>query len=333
MEMDRYERSLNAPQNYGKEIALRTLECNQLQRRNRRSIDLRRSGLKLELNSENNWFIVPGQNYKDEIEIDKFDIEPNMLNLNFWEGVNTTDLRAIALAIGPYLHSISFTSCANLTDSMLECFCSQLFSLQKITLSSCLNIGDATCQTLSKFCGGTMTHLDLSFCNRLTNKSLAWLAGRSRFSFGKCSNLEFLDISYISNIDDKGLRVLSRGCQKLLYLKLISCTGISIEGVHHLMNECSRLTTLNISKCNISRKKFYGLLEKLLHIRKSSYFFGYIPMDQAHDPRIIALRRQTEDRSARIIQVRLDFVVIESGILNNQYHNESVLYFVKESAH
>ena len=226
------------------------------------------------------------------------------LYLNDWDDVNLTDLRQIALIVGSNIRAVSFSCCKNLTDHMLEVFCSRLFCLQDMDLSACPQIGDLSCRTLSRFCGNTLTRLNLSKCNKITNTALNCLICRSQQSAGPCRHLEFLDISYNKSINDKGLWTIGRNCKKLLHLKIQCSEKISIKGIMYVTKNCRTLTTLDITNCpSITSENLSILLEQFYYLREATTFFGYIRKDRSDDPQIKAKRQELKNKSARKIEV------------------------------
>lgn len=293
MEMARYEREATANRNYGREIALRELnDTNRLTELRNQTKEILNKNKNVILNS------LPDE---ENNKLEKHD----EIKLNDWEDINVNALRSIALMLGPHLLSVSFSSCQNLNDIMLQVICSRLFSLQKLDLSFCSQVGDSSCCIITKFCGDTLTDLNLSKCKLITNRAFGWLAGAFGQVLAKCKKLQFLDASYNSNINDKGIHFFKKGCHKLNRLNLIGCEQITIKGINFLLKNCRQLTTLNVTKCHkISKKSLLDLIDGLNHIREATSFFGYLPMDKAHDPRIIALRRKLENQCAQLIQVR-----------------------------
>lgn len=99
------------------------------------------------------------------------------LNLGSWSSVNTGALRSLSLTLGDSLISISLRNCLNLTNEMIACFGSRLYSLESLDLSGCILIGDEGCRSFSEFCGGTLTSVDLSGCGGLSHEACGWISG------------------------------------------------------------------------------------------------------------------------------------------------------------
>ncbi|GMH99803.1 hypothetical protein TrLO_g9608 [Triparma laevis f. longispina] len=170
------------------------------------------------------------------------------LNLGSWSSVNMGALRSLSLTLGDSLISVSLRNCLNLTNEMIACFGSRLYSLESLDLSGCILIGDEGCRSFSEFCGGTLTSVDLSGCGGLSHEACGWISGCLGHNRPGCYKLRSIDLSNCPNIIDRALTYLSH-CRKLKYASFTSCTKLTSVGIISLSKGCKNLRVLNLSTC------------------------------------------------------------------------------------
>ncbi len=97
-------------------------------------------------------------------------------------------------------------------------------------------LGDGGMETLNQ-----LDVLNLPWCRRLTNEAPVLI---SHF----CPNLRCLDLSYCSNIDDAGIKVLANGLPKLTSI-ILTFTGVGDGGITAIARECKQLERMNLEVC------------------------------------------------------------------------------------
>ena len=93
------------------------------------------------------------------------------------------------------------------------------------------NLSDGAVKAAATACGPALKSLDLSGCGRLTDLALKHVSA-------KLPNLEVLGLACTNDswdfFSDRGLRHLSRGCNRLRWLDLTRNNSVTHKGVTHL---------------------------------------------------------------------------------------------------
>ncbi|XP_048863307.1 dynein regulatory complex subunit 6 [Brienomyrus brachyistius] len=110
--------------------------------------------------------------------------------------------------------------------------------LCSLNLSSCERVGDMSLVRLAQRCS-SLRHLDLSYCERLTDTGLECL--------GLLSSLVSLDLTG-TNIQDQGLASLG-SIAALRNLSVSKCPWITDAGIEKLCEEARDLESLDLSHC------------------------------------------------------------------------------------
>lgn len=111
-------------------------------------------------------------------------------------------------------------------------------------------VNDRTMEALIHGSFLTLTALDISHCNNITEDALGWIAGALGVTSRPASKLTTLNASHCPGFRDKGLLWLGKSCRQLRYLNLSSCTQISSVGILGL-SRCVELRVLNLAHVDI----------------------------------------------------------------------------------
>ena len=119
-----------------------------------------------------------------------------------------------------------------LEDEGLQTF----LELHASILYSDTEVGDGGIETLKE-----MDVLNLPWCRKLTNEACGVI---THF----CPNLICVDLSYCSNIDDTGIKILANGLLKLQSI-ILTYTNVGDTGVTALVRQCKQIELLNLEVC------------------------------------------------------------------------------------
>ncbi len=119
-----------------------------------------------------------------------------------------------------------------LEDEGLQTF----LELHASILYSDTQVGDGGIETLKE-----MDVLNLPWCRKLTNEACGVI---THF----CPNLICLDLSYCSNVDDTGIKILANGLLKLQSI-ILTYTNVGDTGVTALVRQCKQIELLNLEVC------------------------------------------------------------------------------------
>lgn len=151
--------------------------------------------------------------------------------------------------IAKYLHSIThiehkrvqelFRGHSNkLTDECILLLSQSCPSLTHLNISRCDRITDASITMLSRSCR-ELSHLCLWDCTAITDVSIIAL------SVG-CPGLKYLDLWGCKNISDASVIELSRRCNSLVHLDLAYCNLLTDAAIGALFRNCPYLVYLNV---------------------------------------------------------------------------------------
>lgn len=136
---------------------------------------------------------------------------------------------------GGFLKRLSLRGCRNVTDQALVQFAQLCTNIEELNVEECRQLSDSTCIALGSNCH-RLRRLRLASCTRMTNISLHALAS------GRCgAHLEHLDISWCDQITDDGFAVLSRSCPRLRVLIAKGVRGMSDAAANALASSCPDL--------------------------------------------------------------------------------------------
>ncbi|XXG51952.1 hypothetical protein AAC387_Pa03g0399 [Persea americana] len=129
----------------------------------------------------------------------------------------------------------------NLRDETLERIGTLRPELSSIDVSCCRSITGVEIDGIGKYCT-KITELRIDGCRKVRNLG-------SDLQFSK---LEVLMASSASGIEDEGLEMIGRGCQRLRILHVKDCSGVTKEGLRQLLksdSSCKVLRKLNLERC------------------------------------------------------------------------------------
>lgn len=197
----------------------------------------------------------------------------------------------------------------------------RLRRIQSLDLSCCNQIDDRGLQFLAKGCK-TLRYLNLSFCPQLTSKGLCHLSKG-------CSLLKVLSLRGCDRISDNGVVALSQGCHGLVSLNLSLCNmlsdrtplaisegcsklqALSFEGLKYITEEgicgvarrCPGLMMANFTGCKITRGGLLALIQGIGYVKEAQTFFGFVPIQNAVDSKLVDQESMIYERAASRLQV------------------------------
>lgn len=143
----------------------------------------------------------------------------SLLHLEFLNCAKITRI-SIMKEYCPEIEYLDLRGCRNIPNSELGYFLSHLRSLKVLILSD-TNINDYTFGIILNNCK-EIEVLDISYCNRISNKAIARIPNRLRLLTG-------LKLSYCSNIETLTLLQILACCKYLEILDLSGCYKIGFE--------------------------------------------------------------------------------------------------------
>ena len=138
------------------------------------------------------------------------------------------------------IRSLKLRHNENLRDETLERIGTLCPELSSIDVSCCRSITGVEIDGIGKYCT-KITELRIDGCRKVRNLG-------SDLQFSK---LEVLMAS-ASGIEDAGLEMIGRGCQRLRILHVKDCYGVTKEGLRQLLksdSSCKVLRKLNLERC------------------------------------------------------------------------------------
>ncbi|CAA0838004.1 EIN3-binding F-box protein 1 [Striga hermonthica] len=155
-----------------------------------------------------------------------------------------TDKGLISIARNcPNLTSVTLESCANIGNESLKALGQSCRNLKSITLKNCMLVGDQGIAGLFTSAGNVLTKVNLQSLN-ISDVSLAVVG-----HYG--SALADLALADLQNVNERGFWVMGKGqgLQKLKYLFVASCLGVSDMVLDAIGHGCPELKTVALLKC------------------------------------------------------------------------------------
>ena len=207
-----------------------------------------------------------------------------MLTSAWWkEKVKTTNVREMVVGVEDYsivekvaivtddwlrllvgdgdfkqLKSLHLRYCEKIKGAGVVAIVKQCRQLTSLDLQMCFNMTDDSFVTLFPGTSHIMTHLDLGWCEQLTDSGLSAIAHA-------CQQLKVLDFDNCENITDVGLIEVARHCQQMTSLNFDSCENITDIGLIEIARHCQQMTSLNVSFSNVTD---VGLIEIAKHCQQ-----------------------------------------------------------------
>ncbi|KAJ5636467.1 uncharacterized protein N7484_009780 [Penicillium longicatenatum] len=165
-----------------------------------------------------------------------------ILDLTACEEVKDDAVERIVNA-APRLRNLVLAKCRFITDRSVQAICKLGKNLHYVHLGHCSNISDVAVMQLIRACN-RIRYIDLACCNRLTDASIQQLASLPklrRIGLVKCQNITDLSIKAFAR------RRSSPSISNLERVHLSYCTGLTMNSIRPLINECPRLTHLSLT--------------------------------------------------------------------------------------
>ncbi|KAJ6102235.1 hypothetical protein N7486_004662 [Penicillium sp. IBT 16267x] len=165
-----------------------------------------------------------------------------ILDLTACEEVKDDAVERIVNA-APRLRNLVLAKCRFITDRSVQAICKLGKNLHYVHLGHCSNITDIAVMQLIRACN-RIRYIDLACCNRLTDASIQQLASLPklrRIGLVKCQSITDLSIKAFAR------RRSNPSISSLERVHLSYCTGLSMNSIRPLINECPRLTHLSLT--------------------------------------------------------------------------------------
>lgn len=176
-----------------------------------------------------------------------------------------------------------------ITDQALKLISNNLSFLRILNLSFCGRITDSGLRFLAKM--STLRELNVRMCEDISDIGIGYLAeGGSRVTH--------LDLSFCSRVTDDSLIHISQGLFQLQNLSLCNC-NVSDEGISKMVRTCHEIDTLNLGQCRMLTNQSIETIAQHLKRIKEIDLYGC--------PRITpsALQRLWQLSSMKVLNVCL----------------------------
>ncbi|KAJ5629305.1 hypothetical protein N7528_002962 [Penicillium herquei] len=167
-----------------------------------------------------------------------------ILDLTACENVKDDAVVQIVSA-APRLRNLVLAKCRFITDRSVQAICKLGKNLHYVHLGHCSNITDVAVLQLIKACN-RIRYIDLACCNRLTDYSvrqLATLPKLRRIGLVKCQSITDESIKAFAYPPRSNYPLISN----LERVHLSYCTGLTMDSIRPLINNCPRLTHLSLT--------------------------------------------------------------------------------------
>jgi hypothetical protein len=160
--------------------------------------------------------------------------------------MDVTDEQVIEYAKkNPYLQKISLSICGGLTDASIIKLAKSCKWLKEIYFSwevcGCCHISDNVLKAIGENCK-QLTSLNLSYCEKVTDKGLKAIGEN-------CKQLRSLNLEMCRQVTDEWLNVIGENCKQLTHLDLGNCFLVTDVGIRVIGENCRQLTNLNLWTC------------------------------------------------------------------------------------
>ncbi|EDO46629.1 predicted protein, partial [Nematostella vectensis] len=160
-------------------------------------------------------------------------------------------------------------SMCSITDKGMEMLCQGCPEIQEMKLNQCPFITSAALFHISKYCPN-IDHLSLehnikilddgvkelvSRCRRLKRLQLnsCGISGEGAKSIASYSrHMTILDIRYCTTLNDDIVKEIVCGCPNLVILNLSLCFNVTDKSAGHIVQHCTKLSSLYLVHCRIS---------------------------------------------------------------------------------
>lgn len=181
------------------------------------------------------------------------------------------------------LEHVILQDCQKLTDQALKHISMGLTNLKSINLSFCGSVTDTGLRFLAKM--PSLRELNLRSCDNISDIGIGYLAeGGSRITH--------LDVSFCERIGDQSLLHISQGLFHIQCLCLSAC-NVSDEGMCRVVKTLHELTTLNIGQCSRLTDKSLGMVADHMKHLQSIDLYGCTKITTVGLERIMQLPNLT----------------------------------------
>lgn len=157
------------------------------------------------------------------------------------------------------LEELVLQDCQKLNDDVLRYVPLGLSQLKSINLSFCVGITEFGLKNLANH--PSLESINLCHCNNVGDVGLRYL------SEANLSRLISLDVSFCDKVNDQALSYIAQGLRELQALSLNSCS-ITDDGLVKIGQNLVKLSTLNVGQCNqITDKSLAVVIENCVNLQ------------------------------------------------------------------
>lgn len=175
--------------------------------------------------------------------------------------INDDVLKYVPLGL-IHLKSLNLSLCNGITEFGLKNLANHP-TLESLSLRNCNNISDIGLRYLSEANLAKLTDLDVSFCEKVNDQALDYIAQGLK-------ELKFLSLNNCS-ITDKGLIKIGQNLGKLTTLNVGQCTKITEMSILVLIKCCLNLESIDLYGCTKIKKFGFERIKKLPKFSKLNF--------------------------------------------------------------
>lgn len=217
---------------------------------------------------------------------------PSLKSLDIFRCNLVTDAGVEALVKGlPGLESLELTCCRRITDKAVIAIARYCQNILTLSLDNCFRITDKGLFAIAVGCQ-QLSSINLLNCGLVTDdglealakgcKKLSYIRGTGHGHSAKgiasmviwCPNLKYMDLDQVT-VTDALLKTLAVWCPQLTYLNVFESFDITDLGIIALAKGCPKLSSLNLSGCNITDAAVKALLENCKNLSKLDIDFDF----------------------------------------------------------
>ena len=163
----------------------------------------------------------------------------------FYRDISAEALAKIAASAGPFVRDLNLRGCIQLQSAIkADCLVEPCRNLERVSLEGCL-VGRSVVHRLIRQ-NARLVHLDLTGLSAVNNAAGVALGQH-------CPSLRFLNVSWCSNVDARGVRRVVDGCPELEDLRVSEMHGFDDDDGKELMLrlfETNALRRLIVNGCS-----------------------------------------------------------------------------------
>jgi hypothetical protein len=180
------------------------------------------------------------------------------LNLGFMKKLNTDSIKLISKNFGN-IQMLSLEGCESVNNKSLEIISKNLKLCKALNLKNCKKISSSGIKSLQDM--KWLEVLNLSGVDKLSNEVYEKI-------LPKLYSLVYLSLKFNISINSN-LKEIKESYSDMKELKTLDFTGFSVLDNFDFLEECTKLTNLNISQTNIKDLNFLKNLENLKNLDMS----------------------------------------------------------------